>query len=357
MRHNAKSRITASFLFLSAAFLVLSIPAVAALAPPANLTYFLITNESFFNGEVSPECITFTETELCTEAGGLCGPWTPLAGGSKGAFTFDLLLEVDEGRVHFDGQAEIESRGEGHTLAGVARVEIEGRHSYNLAFVGTPMGYYACQELVGKYAVRNHPRQVPLFEPCLARANFGDPAESPYVLPYPAGKAYRLTGPYCGGTEYGHDNAYAYDWTMPLGAVIVAVAPGVVRNIYDEVPDFVIPEGPDEYESSDNFVWIEHDDGTVSTYGHLQLGGMLVQVGDRVEAGQPIARCGSSGSSEPHLHFRVWDSYPPPQPLAPPEIDYENDISVNFRNTDGPVDTHGGLIWGEIYRALPSQED
>ena len=27
---------------------------------------------------------------------------------------------------------------------------------------------------------------------CTARANFGDPADSPYVLPFPVGKSYRI---------------------------------------------------------------------------------------------------------------------------------------------------------------------
>ena len=47
-------------------------------------------------------------------------------------------------------------------------------------------------------------------------------------------------------------------------------------------------------------------DGTYAGYHHLQKGSAMVQVGDRVFQGQPIARVGNVGrSSTPHLHFGV----------------------------------------------------
>lgn len=43
-------------------------------------------------------------------------------------------------------------------------------------------------------------------------------------------------------------------------------------------------------------------------YGHLQVGSQLVQVGDRVAPGQPLARMASTGcSTGVHLHFMVQD--------------------------------------------------
>ena len=39
---------------------------------------------------------------------------------------------------------------------------------------------------------------------------------------------------------------------------------------------------------------------------HLQRGSVRVQVGERVERGQPLARCGNSGNSDyPHLHLHA----------------------------------------------------
>jgi murein DD-endopeptidase MepM/ murein hydrolase activator NlpD len=47
-------------------------------------------------------------------------------------------------------------------------------------------------------------------------------------------------------------------------------------------------------------------------YVNLQRGSLTVREGDRVHAGQPIARCGNSGnSSEPHLHFQLMDGPDP----------------------------------------------
>jgi murein DD-endopeptidase MepM/ murein hydrolase activator NlpD len=61
--------------------------------------------------------------------------------------------------------------------------------------------------------------------------------------------------------------------------------------------------------------------------------------------GQHFASSGDSGySGEPHLHSGVYEDYPPVE---------GNDIPINFRNADGPLDTRGGLVRGEVYTALP----
>jgi hypothetical protein len=57
-----------------------------------------------------------------------------------------------------------------------------------------------------------------------------------------------------------------------------------------------------------NHVVLAHDDGTHTTYAHLQKGSVRVEPGQHVDAGQTIAACGNSGNStEPHLHFQVQD--------------------------------------------------
>ncbi len=54
-----------------------------------------------------------------------------------------------------------------------------------------------------------------------------------------------------------------------------------------------------------NLVVIEHKSGYTTFYGHNQI--LLVEPGDRVLMGQPIALLGNSGrSSAPHLHFEIW---------------------------------------------------
>lgn len=52
------------------------------------------------------------------------------------------------------------------------------------------------------------------------------------------------------------------------------------------------------------WVRVRHDDGTVTLYGHIDR--TLVQVGQRVSAGDVIAEVGNRGrSTGPHLHFEV----------------------------------------------------
>lgn len=57
-----------------------------------------------------------------------------------------------------------------------------------------------------------------------------------------------------------------------------------------------------------NAVTIRHAEGEYSFLAHLRPGSICVRVGDRVQQGQEIGRCGNSGhSTEPHLHFHVQD--------------------------------------------------
>jgi murein DD-endopeptidase MepM/ murein hydrolase activator NlpD len=91
-----------------------------------------------------------------------------------------------------------------------------------------------------------------------------------------------------GGTHEGLDIANR------MGTPLMAAADGVV-----------IEAGP----ASGFGLWvrIEHSDGTVTVYGHMDT--ITVNVGESVKAGEQIATMGSRGySTGPHLHFEVWDA-------------------------------------------------
>ncbi len=183
------------------------------------------------------------------------------------------------------------------------------------------------------------PQREPL--PCLERAVFGDPAQSPYVLPYAVGTAYRVAQGYChaGG---GHRNQLAYDFDMPIGTPVAAARAGVVRRTRDDLPDYGTEQDPGQH----NHILIEHEDGTVAFYGHLKQGSIVVSEGGYVQAGQPIAASGNSGNTlgEPHLHFGVYAFWPATEGF---------DVAVNFRNAEGPLDSRRGLVSGSTYKALP----
>lgn len=81
------------------------------------------------------------------------------------------------------------------------------------------------------------------------------------------------------------------DLASPIGTPIVAVSDGVV-----------IAAGPTAGYGA--WVKLRHSDGTVTLYGHINT--WLVNVGDRVMAGDQIATVGNRGySTGPHLHLEV----------------------------------------------------
>lgn len=96
------------------------------------------------------------------------------------------------------------------------------------------------------------------------------------------------------------------DW-YGFGAEVLASAAGVVVRVVDRFPDNrVMGKALDT-----NSIIIQHSDAEFSEYVHLQRGSARVRVGDRVETGQPIARCGNSGAQTPHLHWALLSSIDP----------------------------------------------
>ena len=54
-----------------------------------------------------------------------------------------------------------------------------------------------------------------------------------------------------------------------------------------------------------NVLILDHGGGVYTTYAHLSE--WLVELGQEVEPGQPVARVGTTGlSTGPHLHWELW---------------------------------------------------
>jgi murein DD-endopeptidase MepM/ murein hydrolase activator NlpD len=83
----------------------------------------------------------------------------------------------------------------------------------------------------------------------------------------------------------------------PIGRQVVAVGDGVVVRVERS------EEGRDG--RSGRYVRIEHDDGTLTSYMHLDAIAEGLQVGDRVDGGQEIGTLGATAihHSSPHVHF------------------------------------------------------
>lgn len=93
-----------------------------------------------------------------------------------------------------------------------------------------------------------------------------------------------------------------------------------------------------------NHIFIRHNDGTVAFYAHLQENGVLVEEGDQVEVGQPIATSGNSGNTGnfPHLYLGGYEGWPARESFG---------LAINFRNADGPLAEQNGLVVDKFYLA------
>ncbi|HEY1797076.1 MAG TPA: M23 family metallopeptidase [Stellaceae bacterium] len=144
---------------------------------------------------------------------------------------------------------------------------------------------------------------VPARPPAVARA--APPSEAMHGgrLPWP------VRGNVIAG--YGHaGNGSKNDGiniAAPLGAPVRAIEGGEVAYAGNELKGY------------GNLVLIKHADGLISAYAHCQE--LLVRKGDKVAAGEVIARVGTTGGvKEPQLHFELREGQRPVDPkqfLAP----------------------------------------
>lgn len=134
-------------------------------------------------------------------------------------------------------------------------------------------------------------QQLGLLESVLADREL-DASMLPTGLPVRAGYASsgfgRRSDPFSGFNEFHR----GVDFSGPRGSDVLTVADGVVQfsgrsNGYG------------------NTVEIDHGNGYMTRYAHNSEN--IVAVGDRVKAGQVIAKMGSTGrSTGSHVHFEVW---------------------------------------------------
>ncbi len=125
-----------------------------------------------------------------------------------------------------------------------------------------------------------------------------------YTLPFPIGARYQIIQGFNGKKSHNYPRSrYAIDFNMQIGDTICAARQGIVVGVKE---DSNKGGNSRKYQPYSNKVVIYHEDGTFAHYAHLKQDGALVELGERVEKGQPIALSGNTGfSSGPHLHFVV----------------------------------------------------
>ena len=289
-----------------------------------NMTSTITSNTcGLTNGEENTEIIYLTDTSGVRTIINFDGYW----GG----------YSISGSTIEFNGSEQTDRLGCLATLttAGTGTATqsaMSGTFTTTINFHQSCSGYSDCQ-IISDFVMTKLEES-----PCLQRATFGDPANSEYILPFPAGAEYPVYQSYCWQTG-GHRDQLAYDFTIPIGDSVIASRQGVVREIREDSPDD--GQGYGQH----NFIYIEHPDGSLAFYAHLMQYGVAVNVGDTVQTGQMIGFSGNSGQSgEPHLHIGIYENYPPVEGV---------DIAFNFRNAFGPLDSRGGLIRGVVYKALP----
>jgi murein DD-endopeptidase MepM/ murein hydrolase activator NlpD len=127
-----------------------------------------------------------------------------------------------------------------------------------------------------------------------------------YRLPYADAVSFSVLQSY--GSHLSHRGVeyYTVDFGMPEGTTVFSAREGTVLKVEDRFDQSCWQPGCDQYA---NYVEIRHPDGTLGRYFHLQQGSVIVEPGQWVDRGEPIARSGDTGySNTPHLHFGVYES-------------------------------------------------
>lgn len=155
----------------------------------------------------------------------------------------------------------------------------------------------------GKKVSSEEVSRITVKEPVDKRVQVGTraPDESYSVTPsqggmfiWPAVNATNINSPY--GYRWGRLHAgidIGSATGTSLGKLVVAAAEGTV----------VIAGTHSSY---GYYVKIDHGNGLQTLYAHCLAGSLMVSAGEKVYAGQPIARVGMTGNATgPHLHFEV----------------------------------------------------
>ena len=151
--------------------------------------------------------------------------------------------------------------------------------------------------------------------------------EQVYLFPYASESRYRLIQAYGSSLSHTGMEQYSLDFYMDVGTPVHAARAGVVARLEESNDKGCWETGCGKFA---NFVVVLHDDGTTGEYYHLKKDGALVDIGQRVVAGERIALSGNTGhTTTPHLHFAVyraasWGS--------------TRSIPVRFLTVDGIID-------------------
>jgi murein DD-endopeptidase MepM/ murein hydrolase activator NlpD len=138
-----------------------------------------------------------------------------------------------------------------------------------------------------------------------------------YHYPWRSGDAMRVTqGNNNAAGSHNGSQSFAFDFAFSAGTQVRAAREGTVEWLQESSNATFDPTQPvsptntpfkaGSLQNWGNAVRLRHAGGFTSWYFHIRLNGVLVNVGDTVQRGQPIATSGNTGrSTQAHLHFQV----------------------------------------------------
>ncbi len=134
-----------------------------------------------------------------------------------------------------------------------------------------------------------------------------------------------------------NEDYYCYD--RPLFAPGDGIIAATENSVNDNNPGNLNPAQP-----LGNYIIINHGNGEFSFMAHFKKQSIVVNLGDIVEVGQLVGRCGNSGnSSEPHIHYHLQNT---------PIFNQGDGLPAQFQNyfADSIFIRRGELIRGQKVR-------
>jgi len=145
--------------------------------------------------------------------------------------------------------------------------------------------------------------RITIKEPSAERVQVGTKAlDTSYVVTSNYGGV--LVWPAVGANRINSD--YSYRWGKLHAAIDIGSSSGssLGKTVVAAAEGTVVISGV--HSSYGYYIKIDHGNGMQTLYAHCMAGSLMVRVGEKVYAGQPIARVGQTGyATGPHLHFEV----------------------------------------------------
>ncbi len=129
-----------------------------------------------------------------------------------------------------------------------------------------------------------------------------------------------------------------------FGQEVLATADGTVVEVATGFPDNEVNEGPpygffkflkNPKLASGNYILLDHGNGEMSLFAHLQKGSVKVKLGQHIRAGESIGRIGNSGDSTyPHLHYQLENEHSLNAVTFPPT--FSGIMTINGQEVTAP---------------------